>query len=447
MSSILNYTIPEIIEELNLENGSNYKLKILQKHKDNLLLQRVLKMTYDNVAYNYFIKKIPEYQFKSTIVCIEKALDRLEFIYATREKTGNAAISDFQELLSNMFYKDADIIKKIIGRDLKINLGKTQINKVFKDLITKMPYMRCDIYSNKTAKNIKFSPGACVQLKADGTYRSVTVVNGLVQFNSRSGEKYEYPILEGIFSNMKDGVYIGELLVGDIHNRAESNGLINSDNPPHEKIFIQLWDYVTLNEWTRPKDKTNKKPYSERFFELRTILRDVESVESFHLQVIPFQEVSSISEALEFTSKMMSDGFEGAILKDWYTPFVDGTSKMQLKLKLEIDLEVRLVGFHEGTKGTKREGKIGSLIFQNDEGTIKGRASGFTDKELDDFMERQDELLGKIMTVQFNDLTKAESNDFYALSHPRFISFRDDKTETDTLETAFKLREMAMQLK
>jgi len=38
-----NYSISEILEEINLENGSNYKLKILQKHKENLLLQRVLK--------------------------------------------------------------------------------------------------------------------------------------------------------------------------------------------------------------------------------------------------------------------------------------------------------------------------------------------------------------------------------------------------------------------
>jgi len=400
-------------------------------------------MTYDGVIYNYFIRKIPEYEFKNSELSLEEALDILEFTFATRKLTGSDAILYFKNLLSYISIENADIIKKIIGRDLKIGLGKTQINKVFKDLTTKMPYMRCDIYGDKTKKNIKFSPGACVQLKADGTYRSVTVTNGVVQFNSRSGEEYKYPSLEEIFCTMKDGVYVGELLVKDINNRAEANGLINSDNPPHDKIFIQLWDYITLDEWSRPKDKNNKKPYSERFSELRIILRDIENSA---LQVIPFEEIGNISQALEFTSKMMSQGFEGAILKDWDTPFVDGTSKMQLKLKLEIDLEVRLVGFQPGTKGSKREGKIGSLIFENDEKTIKGRASGFSDKELDDFTLRQDELLGKIMTVQFNDLTKAQGNNFYALSHPRFITFRDDKNETDTLETAFKLREMAMQL-
>ena len=51
------------------------------------------------------------------------------------------------------------------------------------------------------------------------------------------------------------------------------------------------------------------------------------------------------------------------------------------------------------------------------------------------------------MEVQFNDLTKAEGNDYYALSHPRFIEWRNDKNETDTLEKAFQLRQMAMELK
>ena len=50
------------------------------------------------------------------------------------------------------------------------------------------------------------------------------------------------------------------------------------------------------------------------------------------------------------------------------------------------------------------------------------------------------------MTVQFNDITKGRDNDHYAFSHPRFIEFRDDKDETDTLEKVNQLKEMAMEL-
>jgi len=142
----------------------------------------------------------------------------------------------------------------------------------------------------------------------------------------------------------------------------------------------------------------------------------------------------------------MCSGFEGAILKDMNGKFKDGTSKEQLKLKLKIDCEMRITGFQDGTPGTKREGKIGSILFENDEGTIKGRTSGFSDDELDMFTKNQSDLIGKIMSVQFNDLTKAENNDYYALSHPRFIEIREDKNETDTLEKVLSLRDMAMTL-
>ena len=107
---------------------------------------------------------------------------------------------------------------------------------------------------------------------------------------------------------------------------------------------------------------------------------------------------------------------------------------------------MRIVAFHDGKVGTKREGKVGSLIFENDEGTIKGRTSGFTDKQMDEFTENKDKYLGRVITVQFNDLTKGEGNDYHALSHPRFIEVRDDKDETDTLEKVFELRDMAINL-
>ena len=69
-----------------------------------------------------------------------------------------------------------------------------------------------------------------------------------------------------------------------------------------------------------------------------------------------------------------------------------------------------------------------------------------TDAEVLEVTKNPEKYIGKVLSVQFNDLTKAEGNDFYALSHPAFICFRDDKDETDTLEKAFKLRDMARSL-
>ena len=435
--------IHNIIEELNKENGTNYKLDVLKKHKDNKLLQEVLKMTYDTVTYTYGMSlkhlndfspaKLP-YQLR-----FDQALYTLKEKISNRERTGHAALQLVSNLIGNLPQQDAELVRKIINRDLRINVGKTQINKVWKGLIEKTVYMRCGVYSEKTAKKISYP--ACLELKADGTYREFTVQNGHVTSRSRSGESYEYPVIFEQMKDFSDGIYIGELTVKNITDRAKGNGLINSLEPPHEDIILQLWDYVTLDEYENARNKVkNKTTYRDRFNAILALpyLDNVEPIE--------WREVNNIQEALEHTSKIMNDGFEGTILKDWNNVFRDGTSPQQLKLKLEIDCEMRITGFHEGRAGTKREGKIGSIEFENDEGTIKGRCSGFSDKQLDNFTARQDELLGKIITVQFNDLSKAEGNEYYALGHPRFIEIRNDKDQTDSLETVLKLRDMAMQL-
>ena len=63
------------------------------------------------------------------------------------------------------------------------------------------------------------------------------------------------------------------------------------------------------------------------------------------------------------------------------------------------------------------------------------------------FTKEKDNLIGKIITVEFNDLGKAVNSETYSLTHPVFVEIRNDKDETDTLEKVLKLREMAMEIK
>jgi len=51
-------SIYQILQELNQENGSNYKMAVLRKYKDNELLKLVLKMAYDKVSYTFGIRKM-----------------------------------------------------------------------------------------------------------------------------------------------------------------------------------------------------------------------------------------------------------------------------------------------------------------------------------------------------------------------------------------------------
>ena len=446
--------IYEIIEELNAENGSNYKMDVLRKYSDNELLKRVLKMTYDRATFTYGVtmKNVdvpPINSMPPAGGTLEWALDVLEKEFVTRNTTGNEALYMINDILWNMHEEDRSVFTKVLNRDLRINMGRSNINKVFKNLIVKPVYMRCGTYNEKSAKKIDFP--ACVQLKADGTYREFTLEDGRVSCISRSGEEYSYPdIDEVLIEHGADGVYHGELTVydkdGNLLDRATSNGIINSGDFEGYFLKLDVWDYITLEEYSNAKHKIKgTTPYYKRFAKLVKMFPPRGG--GYKVEAIETYVVDNIKEAMTYVSNWMKNGFEGGILKDHNMIFRDGTNPQQLKLKLKIDAEVRIAGFIEGKPGTKREETFGAITFETDDSKIKGSTSGFTDAQLVDFNSRREELIGQIMTVEFNDLTKGRDNDYYALSHPRFIELRPDRDSTDTLERVMQSKEMAMEMK
>ncbi len=441
-----------IINEINADNGSNYKMDVLRKHKDNKLLQRVLKMTYDKVSFTYGIsmKNINTSENYASDMSLEWALDMLENNLSTRKIRGNAAIELLEDVFANLDEDNSKIIKGVINRDLRINMGRSNINKVFKNLIVKPPYQRCDIGTAKNVeKNINFNKKVFSQVKMDGTYRSASVQDEIT-IMSRSGQEDAFPLIEKELSKLpKDYVYLGEMTLRGEQDRSKGNGLINSDNPPHDDIIFTIWDMIPITEYSMDKEQIKistkngtMSKYGDRLQKLENALKG----EFNNIELIEYEIISNMKEAYEHFQKITKRGDEGTVIKTEDMTWKDGTSKQQLKVKLEIDAEVRITGFIEGTKGTKREKTFGSITFENDEGTIKGSTSGFTDKQLEDFNSRRDELIGKIITVQFNDITKGRANDYYALSHPRFVEIRNDKSSTDKLERVLQNKEMAMNL-
>ena len=434
--------LKDILNELNESNSSNYKLDILKKYKDNSELKKLLELTYNrnkynfNVSKNCIIKDNPSILKPNGSKTVDELLSTLE-ILGEGTIRGNEAHQFVCNHLKCLDNDNKEIFLNVLGRDLKIGLNVKSINKVFKNLIPKPNYMRCAVLSEKTLKKINFP--AFIQLKMDGTYREIHVADGQVSGKTRSGEEYFNPVLFKEMENFPNGFYTGELTI-EGESRFTGNGLINSLNPPYEKITFTVWDYLTDEDYL----EKSKTPYYSRFESLSDI---IEKHKSNRVKLVPNHEVNSIDEALKYVSDWMEQGLEGGVLKDKNNVFKNGTSGTQLKIKLKVDAEMRITGFTDGTIGTKREGKIGAIQFSNDEGTIKGQCSGFSDEELDLFTKNKDNLIGRIISVEFNDLVKSENNDYYALSHPRFIEIRNDKDETDTLEKVIQLRDMAKGLK
>lgn len=232
--------IHNILSALNESNSTNHKLATLKKYKNNELLKRILKMTYDNVEFTYgvTVPQVEKFASSSTTnttntltpgtTSLECALDVLEEQLSTRAVTGHAALQVVSDLLATTDPADAALLKKIINRDLRVNFGKTLIVKVWPGLIKKPVYMRCDVYGPKTSAGIKFP--AYVQLKADGLACFTHVTPNEVICYTRSGETFKLNSIQYLSNKreLHNKIIQGELLIEGELDRAISNGETNS---------------------------------------------------------------------------------------------------------------------------------------------------------------------------------------------------------------------------
>lgn len=429
----------ETLTALRNTASSNDKMRILKDNAGNIELKTLLKYAYDKIDYTYGITTNTMLNY-STNDKTSKGMYEILDALNNRDATGHSALR-----LAKSFYNSADSENKelfcmVLDRDLKIGVNAKTLNKVWKDIVPKPHYCRCGVFSAKTAKKLDYP--AYIQLKCDGTYREAYVNNGNVTFKTRAGEESENPVMAEIMKSLPNGYYTGEFTVGKADdpnmNRSEGNGLINSDNPPYNEICFTVWDYLTEDEYTL-KAKSN---YKTRFDRLNEIVRNTDEI----LSIVPTKVVNSADEALKIVSEWMNKGLEGGVLKSFFMKFKNGTSNEQLKIKLKVDADLRCTGFIKGTRGTKYENQNKVITFESDDGKVKGQCSGMTDAMVAEVTANPDKYIGKIMVVEFNDLSKAQNSDTYALMHPRFMNFRDDKTETDTLERITELRDMMKNL-
>lgn len=421
--------IHNILTELNESNSRNHKLEVLKRTQcDDFRI--FLELVFDKITYKYgltnlFLNYDKPGDCDSSIVKIKSLLEPLH----TRKITGNEAVHYVQNIINQLNSKWGYILKCILDRDLHCGVNLKTAESVYKNITFKMPYMRCSLVDQ--LKNIKYP--AALQVKADGTYRTFVKDRNSIESYSRSGEEYKHPKINEELKKLLDGAYIGELIVNGLEGsnsevRYASNGALNSLNPPENVTFF-VWDYLTLDEL---KSQKSNRPYKERFDDV------FKNCNTEHIKTIESIGVSNYTEAQKIVNEWIANGKEGGVLKDWDSPFKDGTSKYQIKMKLEIEIDVVCTGFTEGNG--KFSSTFGALVFESSDGKLTGQCSGINDKDREEISKNRESYIGKILTIKGNDITKAKNSETYGVMHPQFLGFRSDKKEADELERILAMK-------
>ena len=303
--------------------------------------------------------------------------------------------------------------------------------------------------------------------QASFRYANALIKGGEVALESRGGET---TYLQGSkfmeeLSQFDDFVLNGELTMRHEHiDRYEANGIISSlvdigkknangvdvtkklvafekKHMPYQEaldsIVFTCWDVISFDEYF---EKASKTPYSERWETLKQIIDKTSMVE-----LVEFKMVSTYAEAMAHFVEMLERGEEGTILKSLDGGWKNGKPNHQMKMKLEMTVDLRVKAFQYGKEGTKNEKVISTIICESSCGLVKSNTSNMKEDVMKYVTENQQDLIDTIIESTCSGLSN-NSRGEYSLLHPRFKAFRDDKDTCDDLESIKAIEKMSKEL-
>ena len=422
MASILS-----IINRLEATTSRLEKEAILKQNEGNMTLMRTFQMALDP-KINFYIKQVPPpgpdvnegWRWN-----LYDAYASMETWLAGRKVRGNEATAWLARLLATLKPDDQEVVKRVIGRNLKCGVSEATAEKIWPEhLKLSYPCMLVSPLNDKT--KIKFP---CIaQTKMDGMRFNAHVQYGQVVFKSRAGKELDLSGLpiEADFKQLPPAVYDGELLVANC-DRKTGNGILTKFQKGTGKasdgqnIHARLWDIIG----TAPFEKgTWAVVYSERFEMLSLWLN---AVSTKTIGLVQSCTVASMEEAQELYQKKLAEGEEGLVLKDPKGAWENKRVKHQVKMKAELEADLRVTGVLPGAG--KYEGKIGSLLVESADGKVKSAVGTGLDDE-----ERSCDpsvFIGQIVAVKYNALITDKKTGQKSLFLPVFVEKREDKKAAD----------------
>ena len=462
--------ILDLFEKIRATNKKSEKIALLSANKDLPYLKDVIYLAH-SPRVKFYIKAIPAYQssgITSGLVSnYDFSLKRLKDIQ-DRVVTGSEAIKSLKELLETVSPEHAKVLELIIGKNLKIGMDSS-INEVYPGLIEESPYQGASSYSKskflklfENAKKDDAYPYAISQIKADGTYRNAILSDGDIILESRQGELSYFPEGIPLYYDLREimGIYnqcvvTGELVLSCEPDRPKANGIITSimkyyqdleSRPDKENsgilkkfeekhgnmgVYLQalemhVWDLIPADNFVNGSCNT---PYETRFDQISYA---ISALGLTHVKVVETKHVQTPEQALEHYSSAQARGLEGTIVKSASAGWKSGKPTYQVKLKLEMELDLKIVGFKYGTPGTKNEDWISVLELESSCGKLSTAPGGMKEDLMKYVTANMDKLKGTIVSIKCNGITNTAKG--YSTMHPSIVELRTDKKIANSLE-------------
>ena len=422
----------DFVKEITQSNSKKYKQDILQKYKDDEVIQKYLKILFDPYkVYGISGKKL--HKEVAGVYMVDSGNIFGLFDYLATHNTGrDEDIMVCRAILNAVSEYDleaATLLEKLICKDLSLGVDAKSINTVMPGLI---PTFNVQL-ANRYFDNPDFVKGKyfAITEKIDGGRIIAIKDNGQVSFYTRAGQKYEglVDLEKEMLETYPDGTVIdGEITI--LNNKGVKSKdaykaamKVCRKDGPKTGLKMICFDAMHIDEW---KAQKSEHDYIER----RMLLDGLSSAHPHtYFEVLPIlYKGTDTSKITELLDEMVAQGSEGIMVNLCNAKYEFKRTNALLKCKKFSDADLEIMGFEEGTG--RLTGTLGAILVRYKKGNVVKVGSGFTDEMRAEIWADTSKYLGRICTVKYFEETTNKDNGI-SLRFPTFVSIRTDKFEAD----------------
>lgn len=401
--------VKELFDKIANTSGKNDKIKIIKQNKDNELFVECLKFLLDSDIVTGLSKK----KINKKVAVMGDRLETIEeaMEYLKQHNSGKdsdiAMIKDFCDRQEGCKL----FCEGLFTKSLKIGVDVKSLNKAIPNLIQQHQVMLASKFEGKLKGEVSMS------LKLDGIRNSAMIENGRIIHKSRQGKVVEglNQINQALEELELDGYFIDGELIRINHDNIPSDEnfrltttVVNSKSDNKEGLEFVVFDMTPIEDYHRSKcDMT----YIER---LKLMEEKIGNGNEFIRLVPKYGITKDVDEIYDKLNEVVNRQLEGLMLNTLNGKYEFGKRpKSIMKVKKFQDGDVLVTDVIEGDGrliGTL--GKVEVQFKYKDKIYTNYVGSGFSDSERSYYWEHKDELIGRIITISYFEISTNKQGEY-----------------------------------
>lgn len=439
----------EIIERLEANGSRLEKERIIREAWEAGCTEFFVgaKLAYDALV-TFGVKKVPliegeddaSFQYGLTWQKFEGVCGKLR----SRELSGNAARDVLRAAADSASSAEWNgWYRRILLKDLKCGITEATINKVLESIGGDAASHVIPVFSCQLAKNADDHPGKMkgakyLDPKLDGV-RIITILdvtNKTVTQYSRDGrqnDRFENITqrLAGLLPQLKRSIVLdGEMISRSFQDLMKQ--LNRKEDVDTSDARLALFDVLPLDDFLAGECPMPQDQRQDVLAGLMPLLQEHcdDRVYVIPKMLVDLDTPEGQESFKEFNRETVEAGYEGIMVKDPKATYRCKRTDAWMKIKPFITVDLEVIGVEPGKPESKFRDTLGGLVCRgmDQERLVEVTVGGGYSEELRDQIWRdQANVIGRIVEIKGDALTRAQDGESWSLRFPVFMGFRDDK--------------------